>query len=65
MSAQFKYQAKTIQTNTGKEKDIFMKLPFTNMTANEFRRQIAQREHVPMSSIQLVGYDKFKFDLEF
>ena len=34
------------------------------MTWIEFRRQIAKTEHVPVSSIQLVDYDKGKFDFD-
>ena len=34
------------------------------MTWIEFRRQIAKAEYVPVSSIQLVDYDKGKFDFD-
>jgi len=39
-----------------------MEEPFAKLTANEFRRVVAQREHVPMTSIELVGYDLTEFN---
>lgn len=35
------------------------------MTWLDFRRELALQEHVPMSSIQLVDYDKSKFNFDY
>ena len=59
------FQVKTIQANTGKEKPVFFAKPFNSMTWIEFRRELARTEHVPMKSIELVGYDKIKYDFAY
>ena len=61
MSAQQTYQVRTIQANTGKKKNINLQRPFKMYTVDEFRREVANYEHVAMSSIQLVDYDKEKY----
>lgn len=65
MSAQIKYQVSTIQANTGKSKPCNLENPFNGMYCTDFRRHLARQEHVPMSSIQLVDYDKTKFDFNY
>jgi len=35
------------------------------MTWIEFRRELAMAEHVPMKSIELVGYDKIKYNFAY
>jgi hypothetical protein len=42
-----------------------MNKAFTAMTWIEFRKTIAEAEHVPIKSIELVGYDKTKFDFNY
>ena len=54
----------SIQTNTGKQKDVFLQIPFKDLTWIEMRREIAKQEKVPAAAIQLVGYDKDKWNFD-
>jgi len=58
-------KVRTIQANTGKEKFIGLSSHFTGMKVFEFRKQVADQEHVPISSIQLVDYDIEKYSHEY